>query len=75
MHPCRPVIWAEGTGFAPGYTVEGKIIIKIDVSKTESKELYQRLVIWMRRSTFPGATKLASTNVSKDLLTSLLNAK
>ena len=75
MHPCRPVLWAEGTNFVPGYTWQGKIIIRIDVSNEESKDLYSKLLTWMRRAAFPGATKVASEKLGLDMLKSLIVAK
>lgn len=67
MHPCRPVVWAEDTEFVPGYTKNGKIIIKIDVSGEDDIEIYQLLTAWMQYTTYPGATT-SMTKKESDIL-------
>jgi hypothetical protein len=57
MHASRPVQWAKGTAFLPGFTDHGRISIKINIRDTGCRALYQDLTSWLERTAFPGATQ------------------
>lgn len=65
MHSSRPVEWAKGTAFLPGFTDHGRIAIKINISDTGSRAIYEQLTNWMRRTAFPGATQSINKNQAK----------
>jgi hypothetical protein len=67
MLASRPVEWAKGTDFLPGFTEHGRIAIKINISDTGSRVIYEQLTNWMRRTAFPGATQSMNKNQAKNL--------
>lgn len=72
MHSCRPLLWAKGTEFVAGYSKNGILAIKINVSDERVRELYQQLVVWMAYASYPGASKAMDKDASDALWVSMV---
>lgn len=67
MHDSRPVKWARGTDFVPGYTNHAMIALKISIADVGGRATYEQLTKWLRRSAFTGATESISHHEAKHL--------
>lgn len=67
MHDSRPVKWAKGTDFVPGYTEHAGIAIKVNIADPGSYAIYAELTKWLRRTAFTGATESMSRRKANEL--------
>ena len=57
MLPSRPIHWAIGTDFTPGFDEKSEIMIKIDISEKDGRRDYGKLIPWLISSTGAHASK------------------